>query len=124
MPRTLLEWIGQSPDTRIPPRVKISILERYGYRCACCTREFVPGDCPEFDHIVALINGGENREANIQPLCSWCHREKSAEDVALKSQVARRRKKHFGITLRKWRPLLGTVASGWKRHMDGTWVRR
>ena len=49
------------------------------------------------DHIVALVNGGENRERNLRCLCSWCHKNKTADDVAEKAKTAAVRKKHLGI---------------------------
>ena len=124
MPRALLEWIGKTPDTPVPPRVKLSVLDRQNYRCAGCTRKITAGERWHCDHVIALINGGANRESNLQYLCSWCHEEKTANDVAIKSTVARKRKKHYGIGGKKWRPLLGTIASGWKRYMSGAWERR
>jgi 5-methylcytosine-specific restriction protein A len=33
------------------------------------------------DHIVALVNGGEDTEANLQSLCEECHRIKTARDL-------------------------------------------
>jgi 5-methylcytosine-specific restriction protein A len=33
------------------------------------------------DHIVALVNGGEDNEGNLQSLCEDCHRIKTAKDL-------------------------------------------
>jgi 5-methylcytosine-specific restriction endonuclease McrA len=33
------------------------------------------------DHIVALVNGGQDTEANLQSLCAECHRIKTAKDM-------------------------------------------
>lgn len=33
------------------------------------------------DHIVALVNGGEDTEANLQSLCDEHHRQKTARDL-------------------------------------------
>jgi 5-methylcytosine-specific restriction endonuclease McrA len=52
---------------------------------------------PEFDHIIPLIAGGENRESNIQALCTICHGNKTAVDVREKSKVARIRVRHLGL---------------------------
>jgi hypothetical protein len=51
-------------------------------------------DC---DHIIALGNGGENRERNLAPALRDKHREKTKDDVAIKSKIARVRAKHLGI---------------------------
>lgn len=36
------------------------------------------------DHIVALTNGGEDSESNLQSLCDECHRIKTAQDLGHK----------------------------------------
>ena len=35
----------------------------------------------EVDHIVALVNGGEDNHENRQALCSECHAEKTRRDL-------------------------------------------
>jgi 5-methylcytosine-specific restriction protein A len=62
------EWIGRNADSPIPKVVKLRILLRYGGRCHRTGHKFRPGDRIEFDHIIALCNGGENRENNIAPI--------------------------------------------------------
>ena len=84
----------------------------------------MPWDSYRYDHIVALANGGENRESNLQILCMECHTIKTRVDVAEKSTVARKRQKHLGIKRKQSRPMAGTKASGWKKRMDGTIERR
>jgi 5-methylcytosine-specific restriction enzyme A len=128
MPRSLAEWIGLTDDTPVPPRVRLRVFERFGRRCdpvLGCGRLLRPGDAWTCDHVVAVINGGPNRERNLHPLCEWCEPPKTEADVHEKSRVYRRRLRHAGIKLApKGRPLLGTFASGWKHRMDGGWERR
>jgi 5-methylcytosine-specific restriction enzyme A len=104
------------------------VLLRFGRRCdpaGGCGRSIRPGDGWSCDHRVAIINGGQNRELNLRPLCSWCDPPKTAADVAEKSRVYRVSLKHAGIKIPpKGRPLIGTIASGWRRRFDGTWERR
>lgn len=99
MRRVLPEWIGKTPDTAIPPRVRLRVFERYGGRCYLCTRKLGPGDRWDCDHVVALaIWTGEphgNRESNLAPACTVCHREKTAQDVADKSRAYRIKAKHY-----------------------------
>ena len=97
MTRTLPEWIGKTLDTPIPARVKLRIFDRQNGRCMHCTRKIPAGDPWDCDHTQALINGGENREGNLQALCSWCHMKKTRRDVAEKADTARKRKKHLGM---------------------------
>lgn len=98
MPRTVVEWIGSTPDTPAPPRVRARIFEAHNGRCHRTGRKIMPGDAWDLDHVKALINGGENRESNLAPiLAGKPHKEKTAEDVAEKAKVARMRAKHLRI---------------------------
>jgi hypothetical protein len=128
MARSVAEWIGRSDDEPVPPRVRLRVLERFGRRCDSdrgCGRPLRPGDKWICDHRRALINGGQNRETNLHPLCAWCHLEKTAADVDEKSHSYRLRLRHAGIKRTpRGLPLIGTIASGWKRRMSGGWERR
>src|SRR5262245_19063985 len=74
--RTIPEWIGATPDTPPPPRVQIRVYLKHHGKCPKRTRPLQPKSWA-CDHIVALINGGENRESNLQPLCVRpCHSNK------------------------------------------------
>lgn len=95
--RTVPEWIAPTPDTAIPPRVRIRIWDRANGHCTICTRKIRAGEAWQADHTVALINGGENREQNLRLVCGFCHKSKTAEDVAEKAKTARVRKRHLGI---------------------------
>lgn len=121
--RTVKEWIGEKPETAIPPRVELRVFDRFGGRCASCTRKVRFRSDYEIDHCTALINGGENREANLQVLCTECHRRKTGADVAEKATTYRKRRKHLGIK-RTSRPLPGGKTSPWKAKIGGGWVRR
>lgn len=113
--RAVEEWRGKTPDAAVPPRVRLRIFEREAGRCWLSGRKIVPGDAWDLDHKVALCNGGEHRESNLFPALRDKHREKTAEDVAEKSKVARVRAKHLGIHPRKpggiraWRKFNGEI---------------
>jgi 5-methylcytosine-specific restriction protein A len=124
MTRELPEWIGKSDDSAIPPRVKVRVFERHGGRCHISGRVIRAGEAWDCDHIIALCNGGEHREANLAPALSAPHKAKTAEDVAEKATVYRKRVKHLGIEARKGRPMPGSRASGLRKRMDGTVERR
>jgi 5-methylcytosine-specific restriction protein A len=124
MTRSLPEWIGATPDTAIPPRVRLRVFEAKDGRCGQCTRKITAGEPWTLEHIKALVNGGENREANLGVTCSNCLAGKNAADVAEKATVYRKKAKHLGIKAKYSRPLPGSKASGWKRKMSGEVVRR
>lgn len=96
MSRAVEEWIGKTDDSAIPPRVKLRVFDRCGGRCAKTGVKVRPGHF-QYDHIKALKNGGENRESNLQLLCTDAHKVKTRDDVAEKSKVERVRKKHLGL---------------------------
>ena len=115
MTRSVPEWIGKTADTPIPPRVKIRVFERYGGKCHISGRKIMPGDAWECDHVIALANGGQNRESNLAPALKDKHREKTAQDVKTKSKIARIRAKRLGVTGGRKKP-----ASRFVRKINGS----
>jgi 5-methylcytosine-specific restriction endonuclease McrA len=70
------------------------------------------------DHIVAVVNGGENRERNLQTLCGPCHGFKTKADVSEKAKVYAVKAKHLGVK-KSSRPMPGSKASGIRKRMSG-----
>lgn len=97
MSRSTDEWIGKTDDTPIPPRVKLRVFERHHGICHLSGRRISAGEPWECDHVVALVNGGENRESNLAPALADKHREKTKDDVAEKSRVRRKQSRNLGI---------------------------
>lgn len=113
MSRSVPEWIGKTPDSPVPRRVRARIFQRHDGICHRSGRKIRAGDAWDLDHIIALINGGEHRESNMAPiLVGKPHKEKTAEDVKIKSKTARMRARHLGLkkprTIRSWRKMDGT----------------
>lgn len=125
MTRSTPEWIGRTDGTSAPPRVKARIVLAQGGICACgCGVKLgAGGEAIEFDHEIALINGGGNREGNLRALRKPCHAVKTKADVAEKAKVARVRSKALGFRKPKT-TIPGSKASKWKRKINGDWVRR
>ena len=94
--RTVEEWIGSSDDAKVPDRVKLRIWQRCEGRCYLTGKKLRPGDSHDYDHIVALCNGGENRESNIAVISRAKHIEKTAADRSIKKKTDRMAKKHIG----------------------------
>lgn len=97
MAREVAEWIGKTPDSAVPPRVRLRVFEKYNGTCYLSGRKIGPADQWDLEDIVALINGGENRESNKAPALRDKHREKTARDVAEKSAIYQKRAKHLGV---------------------------
>jgi 5-methylcytosine-specific restriction protein A len=96
MPRKVDEWIGKTPDSKIPERVLIRVYDREGGICHVCGLS-LKGKKWEADHRPALINGGENRESKIFPACKPCHREITKKDVAEKAKTAAMKANAIGL---------------------------
>lgn len=94
--RRVPEWIGKTPDAKVPPRVRLRIFMDHEGCCWLSKRKIAAGEPWDLDHKVALINGGEHRENNLAPALRDKHREKTALDVAEKAAVYRKRAKHTG----------------------------
>lgn len=124
--RGTAEWIGKTPETATPQRVKARIVDRQGgvCGCGCGVKLAMCGEPIEFDHTQALINGGENRESNIRALRPQCHKPKTRADVAEKSKVAKKRAAFLGIKPDSKSPLPGGRKDKWKRKVGGGVVPR
>lgn len=121
--RSVPEWIGATPDTQVPPRVRARVFERFGGICQECKRKIGAADTWICDHAVAIINSGENREQNLRPICSWCDRNvKTPADVAIKAKSARIRERHLGIKRKS--SFSCARSSPWKKKLNGEVVRR
>jgi 5-methylcytosine-specific restriction enzyme A len=96
--RSVKEWIGKTSDSVPPPHVRVRIFEKHNGKCHWSGRVIRPGDAWDVDHVIALINGGENRESNMAPILRGKeHKEKTARDVAEKSRVYRKKAFHLGV---------------------------
>lgn len=97
MARTVSEWIGKTDDAQPSKACKRRIVERQDRKCALTDREFRPGDVIEYDHIVPLWLGGENRETNLQAVIGEAHKRKTKAEAAVRSKVNNQTNKHFRI---------------------------
>jgi 5-methylcytosine-specific restriction protein A len=117
MSRAVEEWVGATPDTTAPPRVRLRVFEAHKGICHISGRKIGPADQWDLDHVIALCNGGQNRESNLAPALRDKHREKTSNDTDEKSRIASLRQRHLGIKPKK-------PKSKWKRKVDGTTVLR
>lgn len=113
MSRAVPEWIGKTDDTPVPPRVRLRVFEAKGGKCHSCGRKIRPGERWTCEHLVALINKGQNRESNLDVTCDWCLPAKNAADVREKSHVRKRQARNIGIkkprTMTRWRRFDGSI---------------
>lgn len=111
--RAVPEWIGKSPDSKVPDRVKLRIFTRHNGRCHISGRQIRPGDKWDVEHVIALSLGGENRESNLAPALVASHKIKTAQDRKVKAKDDRIRKRSIGLrkqrTITRWRRFNGEV---------------
>ena len=121
--RSVPEWIGASPDAKIPGHVRLRIFERHEGICHISGRKILAGEKWEAEHIVPLADGGEHRESNLAPALLESHRKKTAQEAKVRAKVRRVRKKHLGIEKSK-NLIPGSRGSRWKRTIDGRTIER
>jgi 5-methylcytosine-specific restriction protein A len=124
MSRALPEWIAKHDNEVIPARVKLRVFDRCGGHCQACTLPIRGKLLPAYDHIKALINGGEHRETNLQLLCVPCHAVKTRQDVAEKSDAYQARLKAVGIKPAKRHRWGYGKGDAMKKKISGEVVRR
>lgn len=95
--RATSEWIGKTPDSKIPDYVKLRIWDRERGLCYLTGRKLRKGEY-DFEHVIALAlwtgEGHGNRESNIRLAYRKAHREKTKQDRQAKAKSDRVRKKH------------------------------
>jgi len=115
--RSVPEWIGKTPDTPAPPRVRIRVFERHGGKCHISGIKILAGDEWDMEHIKPLHRGGENRESNLAPALRQAHREKTKLEMADKAKADRIRAKHLGVYPKSRNPIR---SRGFAKHQPMT----
>lgn len=102
--RAVPEWIGKTPDSKIPDKVQLRIWAREGGRCYLTGKKIMPGDEYDFEHVIALAlwpsSGPDdhgNRESNIRLALRGAHKNKTKADRKRQAKSDRIRKRHIGI---------------------------
>ncbi|EFO33807.1 conserved hypothetical protein [Roseibium sp. TrichSKD4] len=94
--RSIDEWIGDTPDSRVPDRVRDRVFTRHKGICHISGTKIRAGDAWELEHITPLALGGENRESNLAPALVEAHKEKTSSEKAQIAKADRIRRKHQG----------------------------
>ncbi len=72
------ERMGRHPEC---PKEVATLLKRQRGKCQHCGLHFRDGDLLEKDHVVAIVNGGDDKKNNKQLLHRHCHDTKTALDT-------------------------------------------
>jgi len=95
--RSVDEWVGKSPDSKVPPHVRVRVFETHKGVCHISKRKIRPGEAWELEHVQPLSMGGENRERNLAPALVAPHKAKTAREAGERSKADRVRLKHLGL---------------------------
>lgn len=96
--RSVPLWEGKTPDAKIPDRVRLRIWIREGGRDYLTGALIRPGEPYEYEHVIALCNGGKHREDNIRLVKKGkAHKEKTARDLKQRVRGDKAAKRYAGI---------------------------
>jgi 5-methylcytosine-specific restriction protein A len=100
--RKVPEWVGASPDSKVPTAVKLRVFARYEGRCHLSGQKIKPGDDWDVEHVKPLRSAlpGQphlNRESNLAPALKAPHREKTGQENSDGAKADRTYAKHLGI---------------------------
>lgn len=115
----LTDGAVRDPVKRITGRRLQEIRQRHFRLKPLCVRCELAGRvraATQLDHIVALVNGGEDTDRNRQGLCYPCHVEKTAEDMLVRRALTE------GQAGRPWRPAVPAGTGGGGSNLAGRTV--
>lgn len=87
MPRALPEWIGKTPDTKVPDRVRTRVFERENGICHISKRRIRAGEIWHLEHKIPLSENGEHRESNLFPALVEPHKAKTRQEAKERKKV-------------------------------------
>lgn len=93
----LKEWVGKTPEAMPGQTVLLRLYAKQNGICACgCGQSMnLNRDKVDCDHVKAIIDGGENRESNLQLLLNACHKRKTSAEASARSEERRHKAKAF-----------------------------
>lgn len=96
--RSVTEWVGKTPDAKVPARVKLRILRRFNGKCYLTGILIADGQTFDLEHIKPLEEGGEHRESNMAPVLRLPHEVKTQAERKRQAKADRVAKKAHGLT--------------------------
>ena len=106
--RAVQEWIGKTPDAKIPDVVRLRVILRYQGKDYLTGVRIAPRDYPnvEMEHIVPLSMGGEHWESNLAPTIKGdAHKAKSAKEAGERAKSDRQAKANYAIKTTPVKPI-------------------
>lgn len=94
--RSVPEWIGRTPDSKVPPHVRLRIFRAADRICHISGLRIEATDPWDLEHVIPLSMGGEHREGNLRPALRDKHKEKSAREAGERAKADAAAKRHIG----------------------------
>ncbi|TGT64146.1 HNH endonuclease [bacterium M00.F.Ca.ET.159.01.1.1] len=95
--RDIEEWVGSSPNAKVPDRIRDRVFFRANGICHISGRKIiVPRDRWQLEHVKPLSMGGEHRESNMRPALIDAHKGKTSDEAAARAKADRIRRKANG----------------------------
>lgn len=113
-----------TPRKPLTDRQRLKLFIAYDGKCCICGGKIDAIREKWIDeHVNPLWRDGDNDLDNRAPAHVKCARAKTDQEATERAKGRRVSEKHYGAKRSK-RPMPGSRASGWKRKMDGTIVKR
>ena len=103
--RSVKEWKGKTPDSRVPEHVRLRIFRNNAGLCYLTLRKIAPGESWQLEHVVPLSMGGRHAEDNLRPALIAPHKEKSAREAGQRAKADAVAKSALGIKSVARRPI-------------------
>lgn len=101
------EWIGKTPDSVPPGRVRDRILRTWGSVCYLSGLPIAPRAPWQAEHVVPLSMQGMNAERNLRPALAKEHAKKTRKEAAERAKADKARRAHNGTKTPPKKPIEG-----------------
>lgn len=95
--RSVTEWVGKTPDAKVPDSVRLRILRRAESKCYLTGILIADGQAFDLEHVKPLEEGGEHRESNLRPVLRLPHELKTAAERKRAAKADRIAKRAHGL---------------------------
>ena len=103
--RSVSEWVGKTPDAKVPDRVRLRILRRHESKCYLTGILIADGQAFDLEHIKPLEERGEHRESNLAPVLRLPHEVKTQAERKRQAKADRIAKAAHGMKPRPKQPM-------------------
>lgn len=107
------------PRKALTDQQRLKLFIREGGTCCICRFQIIGHKEAWDEHIKPLWRDGTNVMSNRGVAHRRCALQKSAKEAEERAKGRRVAQKHFGAKRSK-RPMAGSRASKWKKHLDGS----